>query len=133
MLARKVVITSYLSFNQVIKLNDVKRRGISGVTLTDINVTDQLGYKIKLIGKGIYENGKVNASVEPTLIDKKHQLAAVEDEYNAIYVIGDAVGDTMFYGKGAGSLATGSAVVSDLLNVALFFESDLTHCHHILN
>ncbi len=78
-----------------------------------------------MIGKGIYENGKVNASVEPTLIDKKHQLAAVEDEYNAIYVIGDAVGDTMFYGKGAGSLATGSAVVSDLLNVALFFESDL--------
>ncbi len=68
--ARKVVITSYLSFNQVIKLNDVKRRGISGVTLTDINVADQLGYKIKLIGKGIYENGKVNASVEPTLIDK---------------------------------------------------------------
>ncbi len=55
-----------------------------------------------MIGKGIYENGKVNASVEPTLIDKKHQLAAVRDEYNAIYVIGDAVGDTMFYGKGAG-------------------------------
>ena len=78
-----------------------------------------------MIGKGIYENGKVSASVEPTLIDKKHQLAAVEDEYNAIYVIGDAVGDTMFYGKGAGSLATGSAVLSDLLNVALFFESDL--------
>ncbi|MQJ07054.1 homoserine dehydrogenase, partial [Escherichia coli] len=75
--ARKVVITSYLSFNQVIKLNDVKRRGISGVILTDINVADQLRYKINLIGKGIYENGKVNASVEPTLIDKKHQLAAV--------------------------------------------------------
>ena len=56
----------------------------------------------------------------------KASLAAVEDEYNAIYVT-DAVGDTMFYGKGAGSLATGSAVVSDLLNVALFFESDFTH------
>ena len=67
----------------------------------------------------------MNASVEPTLIHKNHQLAAVENEYNAIYVIGDAVGDTMFYGKGAGSLATGSAVVSDLLNVALFFESNL--------
>jgi len=52
-------------------------------------------------------------------------MAHVEDEYNAIYVIGDAVGDTMFYGKGAGSLATGSAVVSDLLNVSLQFESDL--------
>ena len=123
--ARKVVITSYLSFNQVIKLNDVKLTGISGTTLSDINAADQLGFKIKLIGKGTYENGHVHASVEPTLIHKSHQLAAVENEYNAIYVIGDAVGDTMFYGKGAGSLATGSAVVSDLLNVALFFESNL--------
>ena len=78
-----------------------------------------------MIGKGIYEHGKVHASVEPTLIHKSHQLASVDNEYNAIYVIGDAVGDTMFYGKGAGSLATGSAVVSDLLNVSLFFESNL--------
>ena len=123
--ARKVVITSYLSFNQVIKLNDVKVVGISDITLADINAASALNYKIKLIGKGTYENGYVNASVEPTLIHKNHQLAAVENEYNAIYVIGDAVGDTMFYGKGAGSLATGSAVVSDLLNVALFFESNL--------
>lgn len=123
--ARKVVITSYLSFNQVIKLNDVKLVGISDITLADINAANSLNYKIKLIGKGTYENGYVNASVEPTLIHKNHQLAAVENEYNAIYVIGDAVGDTMFYGKGAGSLATGSAVVSDLLNVALFFESNL--------
>ncbi|MFW3557989.1 homoserine dehydrogenase [Staphylococcus caprae] len=123
--ARKVVITSYLSFNQVIKLNDVKLTGISGTTLSDINAANDLGYKIKLIGKGTYENGRVNASVEPTLIHKTHQLASVENEYNAIYVIGDAVGDTMFYGKGAGCLATGSAVVSDLLNVALFFESNL--------
>ena len=123
--ARKVVITSYLSFNQVIKLNDVKLVGIGDITLADINAASALNYKIKLIGKGTYENGYVNASVEPTLIHKNHQLAAVENEYNAIYVIGDAVGDTMFYGKGAGSLATGSAVVSDLLNVALFFESNL--------
>ena len=123
--ARKVVITSYLSFNQVIKLNDVKLVGISDITLADINAASALNYKIKLLGKGTYENGYVNASVEPTLIHKNHQLAAVENEYNAIYVIGDAVGDTMFYGKGAGSLATGSAVVSDLLNVALFFESNL--------
>lgn len=123
--ARKVVITSYLSFNQVIKLNDVKLVGISDITLADINAASALNYKIKLIGKGTYENGYVNASVEPTLIHKNHQLAAVENEYNAIYVIGYAVGDTMFYGKGAGSLATGSAVVSDLLNVALFFESNL--------
>lgn len=123
--ARKVVITSYLSFNQVINLNDVDRRGISDVESEDIQVADQLGYKIKLIGKGTYENGQVQASVAPTFINKAHQLAAVEDEFNAIYVIGDAVGETMFYGKGAGSLATGSAVVSDLLNVTLNFETNL--------
>ena len=109
----------------MIKVKDVKLTVISGTTLSDINAADQLGFKIKLIGKGTYENGHVHASVEPTLIHKTHQLAAVENEYNAIYVVGDAVGDTMFYGKGAGSLATGSAVVSDLLNVALFFESNL--------
>ena len=103
----------------------MKVKGISKTTLSDINVADKLGYKIKLIGKSTYHHREVNASVEPTLIHKSHQLAAVENEYNAIYVIGDAVGDTMFYGKGAGSLATGSAVVSDLLNVALFFESNL--------
>ena len=123
--ARKVVITSYLSFNQVINLNDVDRRGISDVESEDIQVADQLGYKIKLIGKGTYENRQVQASVAPTFINKAHQLAAVEDEFNAIYVIGDAVGETMFYGKGAGSLATGSAVVSDLLNVTLNFETNL--------
>ncbi|MEB7780158.1 homoserine dehydrogenase [Mammaliicoccus fleurettii] len=123
--ARKVVITSYLSFNRVISLNDVERVGISDVEIEDIKVAERLGYKIKLIGQGKYANGKVLASVKPTLLPNSHQMAHVEDEYNAIYVIGDAVGDTMFYGKGAGSLATGSAVVSDLLNVALQFESDL--------
>ncbi|AVL78358.1 homoserine dehydrogenase [Staphylococcus ureilyticus] len=123
--ARKVVITSYLSFNQVINLDEVDRYGISDVTLPDIKVADKLGYKIKLIGKGTYENAQVNASVAPTLIAKSHQLASVEDEFNAIYVIGDAVGETMFYGKGAGSLATGSAVVSDLLNVTFNFDTNL--------
>ncbi|XVL11021.1 homoserine dehydrogenase [Staphylococcus xylosus] len=123
--ARKVVITSYLSFNRVINLDDVVRHGISDVEPSDIKVADDLGYKIKLIGKGTYEHGQVQASVSPTLINKSHQLAAVEDEFNAIYVIGDAVGETMFYGKGAGSLATGSAVVSDPLNVTLNFDTNL--------
>src|SRR5699024_9342371 len=121
----KVDITSYLSFNQVINLDEVDRYGISDVMLADIKVADNFGYKIKLIGKGTYENAQVNASVEPTLNDKRHQLATIEDEFNAIYVIGDAVGETMFYGKGAGSLATGSAVVSDLLNVTFNFDTNL--------
>ncbi|UXR29323.1 homoserine dehydrogenase [Staphylococcus simulans] len=123
--ARKVVIVTYLSFNRVISLDEVKVTGISEVTVEDIKAATALGYKIKLIGKGTFDNGVIETSVAPTLIDERHQLASVEDEYNAIYVIGDSVGETMFYGKGAGSLATGSAVVSDLLNVSLQFESNL--------
>lgn len=123
--ARKVVITSYLSFNQVINLADVERTGIREVALADIEAAEAFDCNIKLIGKGTYDQGKVTASVKPTLVHKSHQLSAVDYEYNAIYVIGDAVGETMFYGKGAGSLATGSAVASDLLNVALQFESNL--------
>ncbi|MCP6467819.1 homoserine dehydrogenase, partial [Klebsiella pneumoniae] len=110
--ARKVVIVTYLSFNRVISLDEVKVTGISEVTVEDIKAATALGYKIKLIGKGTFDNGVIETSVAPTLIDERHQLASVEDEYNAIYVIGDSVGETMFYGKGAGSLATGSAVVS---------------------
>ena len=75
--ARKVVITSYLSFNQVINLNDVDRRGISDVESEDIQVADQLGYKIKLIGKGTYENGQVQASVAPTLNLMQFMLLAM--------------------------------------------------------
>lgn len=68
--ARKVVIVTYLSFNRVINLDDVKRTGISEVTVDDINAAKELGYKIKLIGKGTYENGNIEASVSPTLIDE---------------------------------------------------------------
>lgn len=120
---RKVVITCYLAFNQFIKLQDCRLKGIRNVTLEDIKIANALGYRIKLIGQASFNGSVVNASVEPTCILDTHQLAHVENEYNAIYIDGSAVGDTMYYGRGAGGMATGSAVVSDLMHVIRHFDT----------
>ncbi|TDL95318.1 homoserine dehydrogenase [Macrococcus brunensis] len=120
---RKVVITSYLAFNTFIHLEDCEVTGIRDVTLTDIKLAEALGYRIKLIGQASYDGKRVQASVKPCMLSNQHQLAHVENEYNAIYVDGDAVGDTMFYGRGAGSLATGSAVVSDVMYIISQLET----------
>lgn len=121
---RKVVIMSYLAFNQFNTLNDCSVEGIREVRLSHIELSKQLGYRIKLIGNGLYDGKQAQLSVAPTAIPISHQLAHVENEYNAIYIDGNAVGDTMYYGKGAGSLATGSAVVSDLLHVIEMFDTN---------
>lgn len=121
---RKVVIMSYLAFNQFNKLQDCAVEGIRDVRLSHIELAKQLGYRIKLIGNGLYDGKQAKLSVAPTAIPQTHQLAHVENEYNAIYIDGNAVGDTMYYGKGAGSLATGSAVVSDLLHIIEMFDTD---------
>lgn len=129
--ARKVAISCYLAFNQFVHLDEVSVSGISDVTLEHIEIAKALGYRIKLIGSGAYDGNEVVASVHPTCIPMAHQLAHVEDEYNAIYIEGNAVGDTMYYGKGAGSLATGSAVVSDLLYIIERFDSNHTLPLHL--
>ncbi|MCU7556471.1 homoserine dehydrogenase [Macrococcus capreoli] len=121
---RKVVIMSYLAFNQFNALTDCSVEGIRDVRLSHIELAKQLGYRIKLIGNGLYDGKQAHLSVAPTAIPLYHQLAHVENEYNAIYIDGNAVGDTMYYGKGAGSLATGSAVVSDLLHVIEILDTD---------
>ncbi|MGV2927716.1 homoserine dehydrogenase [Macrococcus capreoli] len=121
---RKVVIMSYLAFNQFNALSDCSVEGIRDVRLSHIELAKQLGYRIKLIGNGLYDGKQAHLSVAPTAIPLYHQLAHVENEYNAIYIDGNAVGDTMYYGKGAGSLATGSAVVSDLLHVIEILDTD---------
>lgn len=122
---RKVVITSYLAFNQYISLDDCPVTGIREVTKEDIHLAKALGYRIKLIGQARFDGKRVTAHVAPTCLPVDHQLAHVENEYNAIYIDGNAVGDTMYYGKGAGSLATGSAIVSDLLYIISHFDTDL--------
>lgn len=115
--ARKMAILSTLGFSMNIDLDDVKVKGITEITEEDLQYGKQLGYTMKLIGIAHREGEKVEVSVQPTLLAESHPLASVQDEYNAVYVYGEAVGETMFYGPGAGSLPTATAVVSDLVGV----------------
>lgn len=115
--ARKMAILGTLGFHMNLVFDDVRVRGITDVTPEDIDYARQLGYTIKLLGIAQLDDGLVELSVEPAMIPSSHPLAAVNDEYNAIYVYGRAVGETMFYGPGAGELPTASAVVADLVTV----------------
>ncbi|QGQ47877.1 homoserine dehydrogenase [Metabacillus sediminilitoris] len=115
--ARKMAILARLGFSMHVDLEDVNVKGISSVTDDDIDYSKRLGYTMKLIGIAQRENGKIEVAVEPTLLPETHPLASVNDEYNAVYVYGEAVGETMFYGPGAGSLPTATSVVSDLVGV----------------
>jgi homoserine dehydrogenase len=115
--ARKMTILATLGFSMHIDLEDVLVKGISKVTEEDLRYGRQLGYTMKLIGFAHRENEKVEVSVQPTFLSDNHPLASVQNEYNAVYVYGEAVGETMFYGPGAGSMPTATAVVSDLVGV----------------
>ncbi|MCA1041442.1 homoserine dehydrogenase [Bacillus infantis] len=115
--ARKMAILATLGFSMKVDLDDVKVKGITHVTEEDLQYGKQLGYTMKLIGIAHREGEKVEVSVQPALLAESHPLAGVNNEYNAIYVYGEAVGETMFYGPGAGSLPTATAVVSDLVGV----------------
>ncbi|WP_442595944.1 homoserine dehydrogenase [Neobacillus sp. D3-1R] len=115
--ARKMTILATLGFSMKIDLEDVKVSGISQISDEDLLYGKQLGYTMKLIGLAHRDGEKVEVSVQPTLLSNRHPLASVQNEYNAIYVYGEAVGETMFYGPGAGSLPTATAIVSDLVAV----------------
>ncbi|MDL4841935.1 homoserine dehydrogenase [Aquibacillus rhizosphaerae] len=115
--ARKMTLLANLAFKMEISLDDVETSGIRDISQEDISFATSLGYTIKLIGIASINNGKVEVSVEPTLLPQDHPLALVKNEYNAVYVYGEAVGETMFYGPGAGSMPTATAVVSDLMEV----------------
>ncbi|MBS4198265.1 homoserine dehydrogenase [Bacillus sp. FJAT-49732] len=115
--ARKMAILARLAFFTNVNLEDVEVSGISNVSVEDLNYGKKLGYVMKLIGYAHMENQQLEVNVQPTFLSKSHPLAAVKNEYNAIYVNGEAVGETMFYGPGAGSLPTATAVMSDVVAV----------------
>lgn len=115
--ARKMAILATLGFSMLIDLDDVKVSGISAITEEDLEYSKHLGYTMKLIGIASRDNDKVEVSVQPTLLPNNHPLASVNDVFNAVYVYGEAVGETMFYGPGAGQLPTATSVVSDLVEV----------------
>ena len=115
---RKICILASLAFGRHIYPRQVPAQGITAVTLDDVAWAASCGKKIKLLGRAIRQgDGRVCAYVAPHLVDGENPLAGVEDVFNAITVRGNAIGEAMFYGRGAGKLPTASAVVADVMDV----------------
>ncbi|NMC33033.1 MAG: homoserine dehydrogenase [Veillonellaceae bacterium] len=116
--ARKIAILASIAFGTRVRLDDVSAEGITKIEPEDIDYGRELGYVIKLLAIAQETDKGVNARVHPAFIPLTHPLAAVRDAFNAIFIRGDAVGDAMFYGRGAGSLPTASAVCADIMEAA---------------
>lgn len=116
--ARKIAILASIAFNTRVTLGDVYVEGITRITAEDIAYAGELGFTVKLLGIAKETADGVEVRVHPAMLPKNHPLAAVNDVYNAIFVLGDAAGELMFYGRGAGELPTASAVVADIMNAA---------------
>lgn len=116
--ANKLSIMMALAFGHYVHPDDIPTEGISKITKADIDKATADGCKIKLIASAKNEDGKLTYSVKPVALPIEHPLASVSNEFNAVFVKGNAVGELMFYGKGAGPLPTGSAVMGDILMTA---------------
>ncbi|WP_018663730.1 homoserine dehydrogenase [Heyndrickxia acidiproducens] len=113
--ARKMAILARLAFYTNVKLEDVEVEGITNLLPEDLHYGKTLGYTMKLIGMAQCQNEQIEVSVQPAFVAKSHPLASVKNEFNAVYVNGEAIGEAMFYGPGAGSMPTATAVVSDVV------------------
>jgi homoserine dehydrogenase len=116
--AHKLAILASLAFDTCVPLEKIYTEGITGIALMDIEIARELGYTIKLLAVAKAVGKRVEARVHPTMVPSRHLLATVREAFNAIYIQGDSVGPTLFYGLGAGSLPTASAVVGDLMEMA---------------
>lgn len=126
--AHKAIILASLAYGFWVNTNDIHVEGIQNITAADIEFAKKMGYKIKLLAviksdENCTENCPVEVRVHPTLVPESHVLASVNGVFNAIAVHGDVVGETLFYGRGAGQDATASAVISDLAEAAVALET----------
>ena len=115
--AHKLAILIRLAFGTPLRFKEIFIGGISQITPLDIQFSREFGYRIKLLAIAKMEKGRIEAHVHPTMIPEGHLLSTVDGVFNAIYIKGDAVGPALFYGQGAGQMPTGSAVVSDLVEL----------------
>lgn len=115
--AHKLAILANLAFGTPVTLKEIYTEGISKITPLDIAYAEGFGYTLKLLAITKVEGGEIEARVHPTMIPKEYLLAKVSGVFNAVYIVGKAVGETLFYGRGAGSLPTGTAVVSDIMEI----------------
>ncbi|MDR3264113.1 MAG: homoserine dehydrogenase [Clostridiales bacterium] len=114
----KLSILSSLAYNKHVPLTEIYREGINKITAEDINFGKEFGMTLKLLGISKNSDGKIEARVHPAFIDNNHPLASVKGSFNAVHLLGNNVGDIMLYGRGAGDLPTGSAIVSDIVFAA---------------
>lgn len=126
--ARKLAILASISFNRRIFFEDVTVEGITNIDTEDISFGKEFGYNIKLIGIAKESSKGLSLNVYPAFVPLTHPLASVRGSYNAIYIKGNGIDDAMFYGRGAGSLPTGSSVVSDIMEVAKNVAFESTGC-----
>ncbi len=122
--ANKLAILVSLAFGTPVTLKEIYTEGITGITPLDIEFAREFGYRIKLLAIAKAQPDAVEARVHPTMIPEEYLLAQVGGVFNAIYVVGDFVGETLFYGRGAGDRPTASAVVSDLVAIARNIRHD---------
>jgi len=115
--AYKLAILAALAFETEVDINDVYKEGITKVSALDIQFAKEMGYVVKLLAIAKEADGKLELRVHPTMIPAIHPLANVNDAFNAVFIKGNAVGELMLYGRGAGELPTGSAVVGDIISV----------------
>ena len=111
----KLSILSSLAFNTKVCIENVYREGITQINKEDISLGRELGYTLKLLGIGKDTENGIEVRVHPTFVPNDSPLASVNDSFNAVYIVGDSVGEIMLYGRGAGALPTGSAIVSDVI------------------
>ena len=116
--AAKIAILASIAFNSRVTIDDVHTEGIRNVTTMDLDAARDMGYCVKLLALAHRTDEGVDVRVHPTMLPLSHQLATVDGVYNAIYVTGDAVGETMFFGEGAGAGPAASAVMGDVVEVA---------------
>ncbi len=116
--AHKVVLLASMAYGVPVPMSACPTVGIRGISKTDIANANELGYRIKLLARVKRHTEQVEMAVEPVLVPKSHMIGSVSDSFNAIFVKGDMAGDTMYYGRGAGRLPTGSAVIGDIMEAA---------------
>lgn len=115
----KLVILAQVAFGVTVPIASVDRRGITEIQQIDLRYGGELGYTIKLLAEAWHDPQGLALHVSPVLVKQRTPLAQVRGAYNAIHVVGDAVGDTLYYGRGAGRLPTASAVVADIIDLAV--------------
>jgi len=121
--AAKAAIIASIAFGAEVTDSDVYREGITSITAADIEAARELGYVVKLLAVAEERDGKVGARVHPAMVPVQHPLASVREAFNAVFIEGEATGEVMLYGRGAGGFPTASAVLGDVIDAAKNFAS----------